>query len=211
MDLFKLEPDDLRLVQRGLRELELYKGKIDGKYGPLTRDAYKLYTTKPSTPSTFIDTMVQLAIGEIGVVEVPKNSNTGPRVIEYQKATWLEGTYWPYCAALICWIVREAMKKTGRNDFQRPQTAGAFDFENWAKTRAKSDKVELLPASTLVKKGDFVIFDFSHIGISIEDEKDGIMTLVEGNTDVSGSRDGGGVYKKQRGKSNVRSVIRIRD
>ena len=76
--------------------------------------------------------MVRLAKGEIGVSEVD-GTNCGERVNEYKAATWLDSEKgWPWCAAFICWLVREAIEKESVL-FYRPQTAGAWDFENWAK------------------------------------------------------------------------------
>jgi hypothetical protein len=60
-----------------------------------------------------------------------------------------------------------------------------------------------------IKKGDIVIFTFSHIGLAIEDEKNGSVRTVEGNTSTSGSREGGGVYLQTRSLSLVRSHIRL--
>ena len=54
------------------------------------------------------DKVVKLAAAEIGVVEQPNGSNSGPRVREYQAATWLGGTGWPWCAAYCCWLWQKA-------------------------------------------------------------------------------------------------------
>jgi hypothetical protein len=159
--------------------------------------------------ANLVSRMVQLAEGEVGVVEVPKNSNKGKRVQEYQKATWLEGTGWPWCAAFICWLIFKAIESGISVSFSRPQTAGAWDFESWA--RKQKGKGVVLLTSGEVKRGDIVVFKFSHIGFAVGDEDDDLIRTIEGNTDKAGSREGGGVYRKVRKKSEIRSWIRFVD
>ena len=156
--------------------------------------------------------MVGWAKEEIGVSEVD-GTNCGPRVDEYKAATWLDPDKgWPWCAAFICWLIREALEKEDVL-FQRPQTAGAWDFENWAK---KNDVGVVLnkPVEAgekpYVRAGDIVVFRFSHIGLAIgEPTSNGYVSTIEGNTNGAGSREGGSVLEKSRHLSNVRSVIRI--
>lgn len=163
--------------------------------------------------------LVEIATREVGVQEVGGN-NRGPRIVEYQSATWLKPAPWPWCAAFICWIIREWLKDaqvqaafslTGARAIEawRPRTAGAFDFERWAKERG----LPVLSRKTKAKAGDLIIFDFSHIGIVIKDQlaTDSIET-VEGNTNGAGQRDstkGDGVWRKRRSVSSVRSFIRL--
>jgi hypothetical protein len=55
-----------------------------------------------------------------------------------------------------------------------------------------------------------VVFTFSHIGIAVSPpDEDGNVATVEGNTDAAGSREGGGVYRKSRHVSKIRSRIRF--
>lgn len=49
------------------------------------------------------DAVVKVALAEVGVTEVPMGSNTGPRVRQYQAATDLGGTGWPWCSAFVEW------------------------------------------------------------------------------------------------------------
>jgi hypothetical protein len=154
--------------------------------------------------------LVALAKGEVGVEEVD-GTNRGVRVDQYKAATNLPPhESWPWCAAFICWLVREAMKEAGGvYTFQRPTTAGAWDMENWSRRQDNSTKT-LKPHHGDVKAGDIVVFTFSHIGLAIEDsDNHGFVTTVEGNTDSAGSREGGGVYVKRRALSKIRSVIRF--
>lgn len=155
--------------------------------------------------------LVAIASREIGTTEVD-GTNCGLRVNEYKSATWLDPYRgWPWCAAFVCWCVREAMKTGGRQwTFKRPMTAGAFDFENWSRAQDDSTWTKK-PAGTDILPGDIVIYKFSHIGISVtRPDKNNNFLAVEGNTDSSGSREGGGVFRKQRRLVQVRSRIRFR-
>jgi hypothetical protein len=204
IEIDKMTRREATLVQTGLKALGVYQGTTKGIPGPKTRAALATYLDGEA-PSGFAKEMVRLAEGEVGVCEDPVDSNTGRRVRTYQGATWLDGTGWPWCAAFICWIVREA----GMAEEHRPQTAGAWDFERWA--RKTTNPAELIkPAATgTIRKGDLLVYKFSHIGIAREDETGGRVTTIEGNTDGEGSREGGGVWEKSRRVELVRSIIRI--
>lgn len=154
----------------------------------------------------------RIAKAEIGVEEVA-GTNTGGRVNEYKAATNLPSkASWPWCAAFVCWVVREAMKSAKVKEtktFKRPTTAGAWDFERWSLEQDESTNTKK-PAGTDIEAGDIVIFTFSHIGIALTSPgKSGNVVTVEGNTDQAGSREGGGVFKKVRHVGKIRSRIRF--
>ena len=188
--------------------------KEDGKDGPMTWNTIlnKLSATssviKEIKNNTFAEKLVVLAKKEVGVEEI-NGTNCGPRVNEYKSATWLDSTKsWPWCAAFICWLFREAMKD-GKYTFKRPQTAGAYDFENWCREQDNSVLLKK-PHGGDIKAGDVVIFTFSHIGLAIsEPDEAGYITTIEGNTDGQGSREGGAVLIKKRKLSSIRSRIRV--
>lgn len=166
---------------------------------------------------SFRSLLVELARKELGVLEQPKNSNRGARVQQYQAATWLDGTGWPWCAAFICWLVREGLMQYKPSKvpvgFKRPETAGAWDFENWASQQRRYGVSRFEATDRRIEPGDILVFTFSHIGIA-ETAATGTnqaseIATIEGNTDGSGSREGGGVYRQRRKVSQVREVIRI--
>jgi hypothetical protein len=210
LDLLTLEKADAVLIQNGLKALGFYDGTTRGEPGPKTLDAYSRYqaslsaVAQPEVKGLLALRLVEILKAEEGVREVPANSNKGKRVEEYQRATWLDGTGWAWCAAFICWGLKK-LDEENPLPFARPQTAGAWDFENWA----KSQGVKLFKPKGTIKAGDIVIFTFSHIGFAIEDEANGQVKTVEGNTSTSGSREGGGVYVQYRKTSLVRSHIRL--
>ena len=211
IELKSLSTEDAKLLQNGLKTLGFYDGSTRGLPGPKTEAAYRAYldsfksvASTPDASTSMGDALVAILKAEEGVREFPANSNRGKRVEDYQAATWLTGTGWPWCAAFICWGIRE-LERTHPLPFKRPQTAGAWDFENWA----KSQGVKRFKPRGKIKAGDIVIFTFSHIGLAIEDERGGSVKTIEGNTDASGSREGGGVHIKSRPVSSIRSHIRL--
>ena len=156
--------------------------------------------------------IVRIAKAEVGVREI-RDTNCGVRVDEYKAATWLNPKKgWAWCAAFVCWVVRESMtsaevKQT--KTFNRPRTAGAWDFENWSLEQDKTTNTKK-PHGGDILPGDIVVFTFSHIGIAVSSPNgEGIVKVVEGNTDAAGSREGGGVYLKSRHLSKIRSRIRF--
>jgi hypothetical protein len=156
--------------------------------------------------------IIELARREIGVEEV-NGSNCGPRVNEYKAATWLPADKsWPWCAAFVCWLVREAMAATGIKEtatFKRPRTAGAWDFENWSLEQDGTTQTRK-PHRGDIQAGDIVVFTFSHIGIATSSpDAEGFVHTIEGNTDGQGSREGGAVLAKKRHVSRIRSRIRF--
>lgn len=190
---------------------------VDGVDGPRTwsaieaslKDKIKSPAPVQQSNNTFAEKLIALAKKEIGVEEV-NGTNCGPRVNEYKAATWLDHTKsWPWCAAFICWLFREAMKG-GTYSFKRPETAGAFDFENWARDQGSSIILKK-PHGGDIRPGDIVVFNFSHIGIAIgSPDSTGFVKTIEGNTDGAGSREGGAVLEKRRKISTIRSIIRVK-
>ena len=159
--------------------------------------------------------IVRIASAEIGVEEID-GSNSGPRVEEYQAATSLGGTGWPWCAAFICYVVRAAMKAAGVEEsatFRRPTTASAWGLESWSLKQDRSTWTQKKPFRDILP-GDIVIFNFSHVGFAVSECDDtGFFQTVEGNASDStagSQRDGGGVHRRWRRSSQVRSRIRFR-
>ena len=137
---------------------------------------------------TLAEKLVALAQPEIGVEEID-GTNCGVRVDGYKSATNLPPhESWPWCAAFVCWLVREAIRTDGPYTFARPTTAGAWDFENWSKKQDDSTHTLRNPGND-IKAGDIVIF--------------------KGNTDASGSREGGGVFEKSRSLDSIKTRIRF--
>lgn len=111
-----------------------------------------------------------VARGELGVREVPMGSNTGPRVRQYQAATFLGGTGWPWCAAFTCWVWQRAGKPLPY------KTASAYGMLNWAKSVGWAK-----PSHDLIP-GDLVVFNVGSGHIGVFERWDGsICHTVDGN------------------------------
>lgn len=209
-DLKQLPQPVAVLVQLGLKAKGFYAGTTQGLPGPKTEAAFEAYLgsleSKPLnvSPQAMIDAMIRIARAEVGVREEGGN-NRGPRVQQYQNgASWLPGTGWAWCAAFVCWVFDRLAEKFTL-PFSTPEGAGAFWFEDWA----RQQELTVLSGRAKVRRGDLVIYSFSHIGIASSDEgADGRFKCIEGNTNDGGSREGDGVYEKLRPKSQVRSIIR---
>lgn len=157
------------------------------------------------------DKLIEISQREVGVEEVD-GSNCGPRVNEYKAATTLPSTEeWPWCAAFVCWVTKKSLEALGiaeTSTFKRPKTASAFGFEPWSLAQDNTTNTKRNPGDD-IKAGDILIFKFSHIGIAVEDADGNTVETVEGNTDGAGSREGGGVFRKTRKLSQVKTRIRF--
>lgn len=157
---------------------------------------------------TLAEKLVALAQPEIGVEEVD-GTNCGVRVDAYKSATNLPPhEAWPWCAAFIDWLVREAMRDGGPYTFARPTTAGAWDLENWSLKQDDSTHTLRNPGRNIAP-GDIVIFKFPHVGLAVGAPDGETVETIEGNTDAEGSREGGGVFRKRRKLSQIKTRIRF--
>jgi len=161
--------------------------------------------------------LIDIARREVGTLE--RGRNTGPKVRQYQAATDYgkeNPTGWPWCAAFVCWCIREwgkdsatlaALKMTSAQfEKWRPKTAAAFGLEDWARKRGL--QVMAADAIPSLRTGDIVTFDMSHTGLVADDAR-GVIKTIEGNTGPSGGRDGDGVWDKSRNFKESRNFIRL--
>lgn len=163
--------------------------------------------------------LLAIALEDAGRAEVTRN-----------RAPWIK-PYWPdtsypegyqnrepYCAAACChWLAelgrrlaaRGLLRKTtGMDSVEyerwRCQHARAFDWRDWAAKKG----LLTFPESARAMTGDFIVFDFSHIGLVERDcGRDGFQT-VEANTNHVGWRDGDGCWRKTRPRSVAQMLIR---
>jgi hypothetical protein len=160
-----------------------------------------------------------IAIAEKDVRQMETSRNRGPAIAKFWPATNYPNGYEnrePYCAAAVCYWAREWLKipevqkafgKTAAQLEQwRCKSATAYGWHDWAKKRG----VRILSdaPSEVLHTGDIVVFDFSHIGLVCDDKGDRIYT-IEANTGASGSRDGDGVFRKDRPREVARCFIRL--
>lgn len=128
---------------------------------------------KAVAPVTRHQKTLTWAVNEIGTKEIPPGSNTGARVLWYQRnGTWLSGTGWPWCVAFANCAVRFGGGFDGLD-----RTAGAWDAlaragkKGWASTNPK-----------VVMPGDLVVFNTGsgHIAVVERVENDTVYS-VDGN------------------------------
>jgi hypothetical protein len=180
--------------------------KQDGKVGSLTWAALFGSETVPVSDEAkdpYLAKVLQVASGEEAkkVREVPSDSNRGPEVESYLSRTNTPAGN-PWCCAFVYWCFDEAAKAMGRAN-PMVKTAGCMD--HWRRAAAKGAKRVLASDATenagLVKAGMVFIVDHGagkgHTGL-VEKVAGGLITTIEGNTDASKTREGGGVYRLVR-------------
>ena len=145
--------------------------------------------------------LVEIALGEEGYVEGPKDNET--KYGAFTKANFL-----PWCGSFVMWCANEAGVKI-------PNTvstmAGAAAFK---KMGTWTDAKDAKPVP-----GDIVYFDFAeggapieHVGIVVKDNGDGTVTTIEGNTagdkkKSNSQRNGGEAVVKVRAyKANKKKI-----
>lgn len=161
--------------------------------------------------------LIEIAVRDAGQMETSRNH--GPAIKKFWPATWYPEGYAnrePYCAAAVCYWVREWLKDaevlaalgmTARQaEDWRCQNPAAYGWLDWAKRRNLLVMGDSM--SNVLHTGDLVVFDFSHIGIVYDDYADRIRT-IEANTGASGGRDGDGIFKKDRPREIARAFIRL--
>jgi len=146
--------------------------------------------------------LIEVALAEVGYIEGPKDNET-----KYGKFT--KADFQPWCGSFVNWCANEAGVKIP-NTVYTPGGAAAFKK---AGSWLDADIADPDP-------GDIAYFDFpsdgvdriSHVGIVVEDNGDGTVWCVEGNTTGDGKkgsqRNGGECCKKLRAyKKNKKGVM----
>ena len=165
-----------------------------------------------------LEKLIAIASSQVGMREVGGN-NCGDAVRKYQSATDLPPGAWPWCAAFVDWCIQEwldipqvviwlDLKRRTPQEW-RPKTGLAYAITAWAKQRPNT--TDIFTEKDKAQLGDIVTFDFSHVGLVVEDCGDHIIT-IEGNTNGKGERDsvsGDGVWRKIRQKHLIKDLIRI--
>lgn len=162
--------------------------------------------------------LVNIARADRDKVEVTKN--TAPWIRKFWPATSYPtgmANQEPYCAAAVAyWVKQWLTDPEVLKAFQMsPATAEAWrckdasvaGWSKWAKTKG----LQLLPPRSILRRGDLVVYDYSHIEIVTDD--DGTLTgpfiAIGANTNASASRDGEGTFEKPRNRARVKHFIRL--
>lgn len=185
--------------------------KTDGEVGAITWAALFGDERVPQgevAATTFMGAVLAKAgsQADAGVLEQPRNSNRGPEVDQYLKRVGVSpGLAW--CCAFTYWCFDEAAKAASRAN-PMFKTAGCLAHWNGAQgvgaKRISARDAAANPA--LLKPGMVFIMDFGggqgHTGF-VERVEGGYIHTVEGNTDASQTREGGGVYRLKRKLASI--------
>jgi peptidoglycan hydrolase-like protein with peptidoglycan-binding domain len=188
---------------------------VDGSVGPLTWAslfAVPEVPTVQTAPAPLLAATLKFAATQIGVMEQPLGSNRGPEVDEYLRSVGIDPTTgsFPWCAAFVYFCFRQAAIAQG---VANPviQTGGVLDHWNRAGAagirRLGTD--ECIANPSLVTPGlIFIIINKNgsgHTGL-VEAVTGTYLTTIEGNTNDNGSREGVGVFRRQ--KRTIASISR---
>jgi hypothetical protein len=148
--------------------------------------------------------VLDIASAEVGKLEDPIGSNKGKEIEKYQKATGIPvGSVW--CMAFVYWCFDEAYKQSNKlNDLVKTGSV----LEHWNKADCKKiTSLQAIENPSLIKPGHIFILSTGggtgHTGI-VESVHGGFLTTIEGNTNIGGSREGIGVFRrKSRNINNI--------
>ncbi|WP_225874606.1 C40 family peptidase [Pedobacter hiemivivus] len=133
-------------------------------------------------------TIIETAKKEIGVREYMENG--GPRVDQYNAYVGVKKVAW--CASFVSWCF-------GESGYAQPRTP-------WSPSIFPADRIAKNPMAGMVLGIYFEhLKRIGHCGIVLEVRNDWVFS-VEGNTNLNGSREGDGVYRRTR---HVRSIHRF--
>lgn len=180
--------------------------QIDGRVGPTTWAALFGNSAVPSVATATSPVrakVLEVAAAEVGTMEDPLGSNRGPKVDQYLRAAGLDpatGSY-PWCAAFVYWCFQNAAAQLS---VPNPAIKTASVHTLWAEAGAKGiDRIspeEVAQQPSLVEPGVvFVITTSATTGhVGFVKQVDGvILTTIEGNTNLGGSREGIGVFLRK--------------
>lgn len=196
--------------------------KVDGKIGAFTWAA--LFPTPPRPMPALSGSSLGLqalavATSQIGVLEQPPGSNSGPQVDRYLSSVGVKPGVGPaanraWCAAFAYWCFNTAAQSLGLGN---PVVKTGGVLKHWAEAKAN-------PAATLHRKGQAMadlsrikpgfifIYDFGkglgHTGI-VERMEAGRLITIEGNINDGSvpGREGVGVFRTNRRKITDQRLV----
>lgn len=133
--------------------------------------------------------IIEIASMEIGVEEMPANSNE----TKYGKWFGLDGVAW--CGMFVSWVYANAGFPLGNIGFKKGFAGCQTAFSHYRST----GEITQNP-----KEGDIVLFDwngdgrYDHTGIFLRDLGNGKFETIEGNTAIGNDSNGGKVMRRER-------------
>lgn len=177
--------------------------EIDGIVGAFTWHAlFGIAPPVAEAPASSLSARaLVIARGQLGVREVPPDSNRGPAVEAYLASVGL-GPGHAWCAAFVHWCLAGAARELG---VANPCARSGSVLAQWRHAGERRLPRVLAAAArndpTLIRPGMVFTMDYGgglgHTGF-ITRVEGGQLETLEGNTDASLSREGGGVYAHTR-------------
>lgn len=216
-----LDPDNPRFGPTMKQAVQLFQArhlddqgqplKTDGEVGSLTWAALFGTADVPQHAQAndpFLGAVLAVAgaQADAAVREHPRNSNRGPEVDAYlRRAGVRPGLAW--CCAFTYWCFDEAAQQAGRAN---PMFKTAGCLAHWQNAPRQGARRLLardaVADPSAVQPGVVFIMDFGgglgHTGF-VERIDGGYIHTIEGNTDASQGREGGGVYRLQRKLASI--------
>lgn len=187
---------------------------IDGKIGSLTWGA--LFKTDTATPgqkaaSKLLNKVIEIAATQVGVRERPLGSNDGPEVRRYLASVGLDskkGSF-AWCVAFIYFCFQQAADELSRSN-PMVKTAGVLDHWNRAKANGAIRILakDAIADPSLIQPGQIFVIaigskGLGHSGLVTEVLPDGRFKTIEGNSNDGGSREGIGVFERERKPTEI--------
>jgi CHAP domain len=122
-----------------------------------------------TTRSEVVDCLIETARAQVGTARRPVNN------VKYNTSYYgaeVSGKQFKWCVVFIWWCMQKC--HVPMSIF--PKSALVFAVRDWYKARDR-----FLSASTMPKKGDLVIFKYSHIGLVVKLLPDDKFLTIEGN------------------------------
>lgn len=132
-----------------------------------------------------LEDVLDVAADEVGVVEGPRANE-----VKYNDAYYgrlISGANYAWCVVFVWWCMRRV--DVGQAVF--PKENNVFQMRDWYKARGRWHL-------GTPRRGDIVVFSFSHTGIVTKVHGRRAVETIEGNTDAAGGRTGGRVMRKYR-------------
>jgi hypothetical protein len=175
---------------------------VDGRVGPMTWAALFGEATVPQIadpPTPLAAAVLGVAGKEVGVMEDPVGSNSGPRVNQYLASVGDSGGL-AWCAAFVYWCFQQAASAVNVAN-PATRTAGAIDVWDEAGKRGirRVGAAEAANRHGLVQPGMVFVIStgggHGHVGL-VEKVEGVVLTTIEGNSNNGGSREGIGVFRR---------------
>lgn len=141
---------------------------------------------------------IRIALSQEGVREV-NGSNSGPEVDQYLASVHADPGN-PWCSAFASWCIINAAEALG---IKPEMKFSASTYGLWTKNpnlqmATPTDNCIFLINHGLSKQGNRI----GHVGLVVSVDGE-VLKTCEGNTSVNGSRNGDGVYIRQRHVSEI--------